>query len=567
MLKKLLSPIVLEDSEQTYFANQLRNVILAMLLASTAYLIAWVALAPDKSVRIVFALPLYPLFFVELFLIRKGRLKLASILLVGGLWVVLFTATAFSGGVLAPGYNGLIITVLAAGIFLGHNWAYGIAALSVAAGGLLIYLDRQGVMPLASAYTDAVTMWIAQSVYIFIAASLLYYATQRIANALKQAETELAERKKAEAQLREAELLYRTLVEETSVVIYRDAAAETSPAMFISKQIENLLGYTPEEFSKDPEFWITLLHPDDKEIALESARKTLADGASTAEYRMKAKDGRWVWIRDESILIKDENNAPLYLQGVFLDITERKEAEAQREKLIQELEAKNSELERFTYTVSHDLKAPLITMSGFLGYLVEDAKKGNIERLESDVKRILDANLKMQRLLDELLELSRVGRAMNAPTHCPFEQIVKEALLTLERQIKEKHVETIVQNNLPTVYGDKIRLIEVVQNLLDNAIKFMGNQPKPKIEVGVKRENGQNVFFVKDNGVGIDKAYHEKIFELFHKLNPDADGTGVGLALVKRIIEVHGGTIWVESELGKGAAFCFTLPSENKTAQ
>ncbi|MFN3492566.1 MAG: sensor histidine kinase, partial [Anaerolineales bacterium] len=378
-----------------------------------------------------------PLFFLQLFLIRKGKLKLASVSLVGGLWVVLFTAAAFSGGVLAPGYNGLIITVLTAGIFLGRNWAYGIAALSVAAGGVLIYFDRQGIMALASAYTDATTMWIAQSVYIFIAASLLYYATQRISNALEQAELEIAERKKAEAQLREAELLYRTLVEETSVVIYRDVAAKNAPSMFISKQVKNLLGYTPEEFSSNPEFWITLIHPDDKEIVLDSVNKTLTTGIATAaEYRMKSKAGKWVWVRDESILIKDEAGKPIYLQGVYIDITERKEAESQREALIQELENKNSELERFTYTVSHDLKAPLITMSGFLGYLIEDAKKGNIARLESDVNRILDANLKMQRLLNELLELSRVGRVMNAPEKLSFEQIVNEALSTVENQIK-----------------------------------------------------------------------------------------------------------------------------------
>lgn len=564
MLKKFLSPPTFSEQAKTYFANQLWAVIIVMALASTAYLIAWLMLAPDKSIRIVFALPLYPLFFFQLFLIRKGNLKLASVLLVSGLWLVLFTATTFSGGVLAPGYSGLIITVLAAGIFLGRNWAYGVAALSVAAGGVLIYFDRQGIMALASAYTDATTMWIAQSVYIFIAASLLYYATQRISNALAQAEVEIAERKKVESQLREAEILYRTLVEETSVVIYRDAATENSASMYISKQVKNLLGYTPEEFTNNPEFWITLLHPDDKDIALDSVHKTLTTGIATAaEYRIKAKDGKWVWVRDESILIRDEKGKPLYLQGVYIDITERKQAEAQREKLIQELENKNSELERFTYTVSHDLKAPLITMSGFLGYLIEDAKKGNIKRLESDVNRILDANLKMQRLLDELLELSRIGRVINAPEELSFEQIVIESLSTVENQLKEKGIEVVVQKNLPIIYGDKVRLIEALQNLIDNAAKFMGEQTKPKIEIGAKQENHQNIFFVKDNGIGIDKAYHEKVFELFHKLNANAVGTGIGLALVKRIIEVHGGKIWVESELGKGATFYFTLPSAN----
>jgi PAS domain S-box-containing protein len=562
MFKKFLSQPIFEDQEQTYFANQLWMAVWVMLAASTAYLVAWVIIAPDKSIRILFALPLYPLFLFQLFLIRKGNLKLASIFLVGGLWLVLFTATAFSGGVLAPGYSGLLITVLAAGIFLGRNWAFGVAALSVAAGGILIYLDSIGVSTVASEYTDATTMWIAQSVYIFVAASLLHSATQRISNALSRAKHELEERKNIEKQLGEAEILYRTLVEETSVVIYRDTAQENSPSLFISKQIKNLLGYTPEEFSRNPEFWISLIHPDDKEMVLESVHKTLSTGSSISiEYRMKSKNENWVWVRDESILIKDENGKPIYLQGVYLDITERKQAEAQRESLIQELENKNSELERFTYTVSHDLKAPLITMSGFLGYLIEDAKKGNISRLESDVNRILDANLKMQRLLNELLELSRVGRLMNTPESLSFEQIVKESLSIVESQIKDKQIEIVIHKNLPIVSGDKVRLIEVIQNLVDNAAKFMGEQPKPRIEIGVKQENQQNNFFVRDNGIGIEKEYHEKIFELFNKLNPNASGTGIGLALVKRIIEVHKGKVWVESELGKGSTFYFTLGS------
>lgn len=564
MIKKLLSPPVFEDQEKTYFASQLWSVVIFMLGAATVYLIIWVGIAPELSTRIFFALPLYPLFVFQLYLIRKGNLKLASGLLVGGVWIILTIAATFSGGVLAPGYSGLLITVLTAGIFLGRNWAFGIASLSAVVGGILVYFDIQGIVAPASTYTDPITMWVAQTIYIFVAASLLHSATQRISNALSQAEHELKERRNVEQQLREAEILYRTLVEDTSVVIYRDNAAENSPSIFISKQIKNLLGYTPEEFSHEAEYWVTLIHPDDKKMVLDSIKQTLStDNTLSIEYRMQAKNGNWIWVRDESVLIKDENGTPIYIQGVYFDITERKEAEAQREKLIQELENKNSELERFTYTVSHDLKAPLITMSGFLGYLIEDAKKGNIRRLESDVNRILDANLKMQRLLDELLELSRIGRLMNTPESLSFEQVVKESLSIVESQINDKQIEVVIHNNLPNVYGDKVRLIEVIQNLVDNAAKFMGEQPKPKIEIGMKQENQQNIFFVKDNGIGIEKAYHEKIFELFNKLDPTAIGTGIGLALVKRIIEVHKGKIWIESELGKGATFYFTLPNAN----
>ena len=166
----------------------------------------------------------------------------------------------------------------------------------------------------------------------------------------------------------------------------------------------------------------------------------------------------------------------------------------------------------------------------------------------------------MKSLLDELLELSRIGRVMNPPEDVPFDEIVQDALERLEGQLHGGNVQVEVSDNLPLVHGDRARLVEVVQNLVDNAIKFMGNQPKPKIGISAKKENGEDIFFVRDNGIGIDLKYHEKIFGLFNKLNSNSDGTGIGLALVQRIIEVHGGRIWVESELGKGSTFYFTLP-------
>ncbi len=234
-----------------------------------------------------------------------------------------------------------------------------------------------------------------------------------------------------------------------------------------------------------------------------------------------------------------------------------------RKSLIAELESKNAELERFTYTVSHDLKSPLVTINGFLGYLEKDSISGNMDRLRNDIRRIQEAVNKMHRLLSELLELSRIGRMMNEPQTVPFEELVHEAINIVHGQIEERGVTLHVQPGMPAVYGDKPRLVEVLQNLIDNAVKYMGDQASPMIEIGQRgEENGNPVFYVKDNGIGIAPEYHTRIFGLFDKLNPTSEGTGVGLALVKRIIEVHGGRIWVESESGKGAAFLFTLRKE-----
>jgi PAS domain S-box-containing protein len=244
------------------------------------------------------------------------------------------------------------------------------------------------------------------------------------------------------------------------------------------------------------------------------------------------------------------------------DISLQKWIEVEREKLIADLESKNAELERFTYTVSHDLKSPLITIRGFLGFLREDSQSGNMVRLDADIKRISDATEKMQRLLNDLLELSRVGRLINEPAEIKFNELIFEALELVQGRLSQGNVAVSVAENLPHVFGDYQRLLEVMQNLIDNAAKFMGNQPLPRIEIGHDgTRNDMNVFYVRDNGIGIPLEFQENIFGLFNKLDARSEGTGIGLALVKRIIEFHHGTIWVESQPGTGTTFFFTLPS------
>jgi PAS domain S-box-containing protein len=243
------------------------------------------------------------------------------------------------------------------------------------------------------------------------------------------------------------------------------------------------------------------------------------------------------------------------------DISQRKWVETEREKLINELEAKNSELERFTYTVSHDLKSPLITIKGFLGFLEQDAASGNIARLKADMQRIAGATDKMQMLLNDLLDLLRIGRLVNPQQYIPFGELAQEAVELVHGQIQSRGIHVSIQEDLPTVFGDRRRLVEVLQNLVDNAAKFMGDQPQPRIEIGLSGyERGLPIFHVRDNGAGIDPLHHDRIFGLFNKLDTGSEGTGIGLALVKRIVESHGGRIWVESEPAKGASFLFTLP-------
>ncbi len=286
-------------------------------------------------------------------------------------------------------------------------------------------------------------------------------------------------------------------------------------------------------------------------------RRTLESRQVQAfEYQLE-QDGE---IRTfEARLIATETDTVL---SMVRDVTLIKWAFSEREKLISELESKNAELERFVYTVSHDLKSPLVTIVGFLGYLEEDLKQGNEENLRKDVKRIYLAAYRMQELLQDLLELSRVGRVMNPPQEILFEELAKEAIELTEGRLQERGVRTLVNPSLPVVRGDRKRLLELLQNLIDNAAKYMGDQSDPLIEIGQQGFEGKRpILFVRDNGMGVAPEYHENIFGLFNKLNPNSEGTGVGLALARRIAEFHGGRLWIESELGKGATFFFTLPS------
>jgi PAS domain S-box-containing protein len=272
-------------------------------------------------------------------------------------------------------------------------------------------------------------------------------------------------------------------------------------------------------------------------------------------------DGARLHLEAVGMNMQADPATPLARLVIARDVTDRRRAEAERESLIQALEAKNTELERFAYTASHDLRSPLVTIGSYLAHVEDAAERGDLAALREDIDRIRRATVKMDLLLQNLLELSRIGHVMASPEDLPLETLVLEAKALVHGRLAERGIVLDIEQGLPVVRGDRVRLVEVLQNLLDNAAKFMGDQKAPRIEVGARRDHDETVLFVRDNGLGIEAPYRERVFGLFDKLDPKGAGTGVGLALVRRIVELHGGRVWVESGAdGKGSAFCFTLP-------
>ncbi|MCC7448958.1 MAG: PAS domain S-box protein [Anaerolineae bacterium] len=367
--------------------------------------------------------------------------------------------------------------------------------------------------------------------------------------------TDITERRRAEAALRESEARFRVALSNSPITVF------THDHDLRYTWIYNPVGnFTPEG----------LLGKTDREMVPEAeANQLMAIKRRVIETGVGERNEVTLTMAGEARTF-DFVAEPLYdtqgqITGVTcaaIDITERKQAELQRQQLITELEARNAEMERFTYTVSHDLKSPLITIRGFVGMLESDIPAGNTANVQTDLAYIKDATTKMQMLLDDLLELSRVGRLVNPSSAVSLREVVAQALVMVAGQIAARQVTVEVAPNLPIVYADAPRMLEVFQNLIDNAVKFMGDQPDPRIKIGVRCDGDLLVCFVQDNGVGIDPPYQQKVFGLFEQLDNTIEGTGIGLALVKRIIEVHDGRIWVESDgAGRGSTFCFTIPT------
>jgi len=365
---------------------------------------------------------------------------------------------------------------------------------------------------------------------------------------------DITARKLAEAAQHEAEQLYRTLVNTSPdgilLLDLRGRLLYSSP-----KALELFYGSAEADPPSQPSAVRFVSRRHRHRAAALFAGALAGKFPPNERLSMCRDDGHEFVAELNGTLLRDGLGVPWGVLAIVRDVTDRQRQE-------DELKSKNTELERFTYTVSHDLRSPLITIKGFAGALLSDAAAGRTARLNEDLNRILQAADKMSELLNGLLELSRIGRMVNPPTQVPMNQLVQEVLELLAGSVAQRHAKVIVQPGLPPALGDPQRLQQVIQNLVENALKFSSPGQAPEIEIGCAASGDATTYFVRDHGRGIEPRFQESIFGLFNKLDPRSDGTGIGLALVRRILEFHGGTVWVESAgAGRGATFYFTLPA------
>jgi PAS domain S-box-containing protein len=291
--------------------------------------------------------------------------------------------------------------------------------------------------------------------------------------------------------------------------------------------------------------------PEITGIVMGAVSQAIEKGLSaSAQYR--AKSGRWFEMTAARRAGAPPGQKPRVI-AIARDITDRKLRE-------EELERKNDELMRFTYTVSHDLKSPIVTIKSFLGYLIGDLAAEERGKVASDIAYLQKAADRMDELLDDLLELSRIGRKVNPPERLSLRTLCAQACELLAGRIKSTEGAVVLPERDVFFWGDRVRLLNVLQNLLDNALKFSQARPPVRVLVEVEQRGAEWIVSVRDRGIGVDPRHRHKLFRLFEKLHA-GEGTGLGLALVKRIIDVHGGRVWLESDgEGHGTTVSFTLP-------
>ena len=373
---------------------------------------------------------------------------------------------------------------------------------------------------------------------------------------IKKLNRELSQR------LEEQKLLFDLLPMSVCVTYNKD-----SKTMYANPTMEKLLGIAPgsnisQSVHEDekPSFKSCL---NGKELSPEElpVQKAISTGkvVRNYEYEIHREDGKIINFHGHATPLFDENGNVRGAIGAFDDITERKEIELKLNKNVENLARSNMELEQFAHIASHDLREPLRMITSFLQLL----ERRYADNLDEDAKEFIgyavDGAKRLDAMINDILLYSKVSKEREL-SMVNFNKVIEKVYINLISSIEENDAE-ITYESLPTLKTDESLMNQVFQNLISNAIKYRGKE-KPKIQISAEKKGNKYLFSVKDNGIGIDKKYIDKIFTIFQRLhtNEEHEGTGVGLSIVQKIIQQQGGQIWAESELGKGTTFYFTIP-------
>lgn len=381
---------------------------------------------------------------------------------------------------------------------------------------------------------------------------------------------DITERMQVEEELRESELRYRTIADFTSDWEYWIMPDGT--LRYISPSCEEVSGYSPGEFYTDPQLLTRIIHPDDLHLYAGHRHSMTAQGSpEPLDYRIRTKEGECRWISHVCRMVYDTAGQPLGQRASNRNITERKQSEEKIRKLNEELESRvrertaelerlNKELEGFCYSISHEFRAPIARLEGFGGILLEIAQQDGKESIIHCARRIEAASQRLRAVIDSLLTMSRLSRADINYAPVNLSEISMKIVAELMEQAGDRTVEFKIAPDI-VVNGDRYMLDICMRNLLGNAFKYTSNTVAASIEFGKLSSEEVGTYYVKDNGVGFDMEYAKTLFVPFSRLHNESEfeGSGVGLAIVHRIIEKHKGRIWAEAVPGKGATFYFTL--------
>ena len=547
---RILPVAVFQNPRELRRARLIVWTCLTLFLSLGFTLGARITIAPLTPPQVVLAvLSLAVLALVPVVLRRTGSLVLAGWLTTCVFMVLMVTQAFWAGGIKAPVAALLPVVPLLATHLVGPGtgrWTI----IMVGAVVLLMTFVLPLVWDIPIMPFEGNQEELARGLMILVALVLIGALTAGYEN----------QRKALEQRLRQSDALYRRLFDQS-----KDMVALATPngrLIDVNQAGVELFKFPSKEAFLQTDTRSLYVDPRQRD---ELIRRLERDGFVRGyESRQRARDGSLKTIQGTTTCVRNSKGDMTHFLTILRDVTEERELARERDLVMVELERKNRELEQFAYVISHDLKSPLITLRGFLDLMTEDVQEGDFSRVSEDLVPIIRTTEKMQAMVDDLLQLATIGADSSSWAEYSVTDLAEGVGEMLSGRIQEHGIQLKVAKDLPRVYTDPTLLRTLLQNLMDNAAKFLAGQPNPILEVGARLDDGNIVFFVRDNGPGIAKDDLEKIFGLFSKLETDVQGTGIGLALVRKVAGMLGGKVWAESEgVGHGATFCFTLPSSD----